>query len=162
MIDKKFGPEKFGLMQRMITGQFIAGLTFILAAIIQKNVNANCYDDAGPDLCQSSTNIGWQIVMYFFITLSEVLFSISGLNFCYVEVGKRTKSFCAALWLFTVGTGSFLTGALLDATLGAEDTKWTRETFFYLVAGMCIGSSGVQYLISRWYVPKALRPTAHI
>ncbi|KAJ3284975.1 PTR2-domain-containing protein [Rhizoclosmatium globosum] len=161
-IDKKFGAEKFGLMQRMIAGQFVAGLTFILAAIIQKNVNANCYDGAAIDICQSSTSIGWQVLMYFFITFSECLFSISGLNFTYIEVGKRTKSFCAALWLFTVGTGSFLTSALLEGTLGADNTTWTRETFFYLVAGLCFASAIVQYLISRWYVPKALRPTAHL
>ncbi|KAI9343157.1 POT family-domain-containing protein [Obelidium mucronatum] len=162
MLDKKFGPEKFGLMQRMIAGQFLAGATFILAAVIQKSVNANCFDNASLDVCRSSTSILWQILMYFCITLSEVLFSISGLNFCYIEVGKRTKSFCAALWLFTVGTGSFLTKALLAWTLGADNTTWTRETFFYLVAGMCFGSAAIQYVISRSYVPKALRPTAHL
>ncbi|ORY49501.1 hypothetical protein BCR33DRAFT_763263 [Rhizoclosmatium globosum] len=132
------------------------------SSVLCSNVNANCYDGAPIDLCQSSTSIAWQILMYFFITFSECLFSISGLNFCYIEVGKRTKSFCAALWLFTVGTGSFLTSALLEATLGATNTTWTRETFFYLVAGMCFGSAIIQYLISRWYVPKALRPTAHL
>ncbi|KAI9343160.1 POT family-domain-containing protein [Obelidium mucronatum] len=163
MIDKKFGGEKFGLMQRMIAGQIIAGFAFIFAALIQKNVNANCYNGAAPDVCQSSTSITWQILMYFIITIAEILFSISGLNFCYIEVGKRTKSFCAALWLFTSGTGSFLTSVLLEATLGAKDnTFWTRETFFYLVAGMCFGSAVIQYLISRWYVPKALRSSAHL
>ncbi|KAJ3283589.1 hypothetical protein HDU79_008950 [Rhizoclosmatium sp. JEL0117] len=161
-VDRKFGAEKFGLMQRMILGQFIAGLAFIMAALIQKSVNANCYDGGSPDSCQSSVSILWQILMYFVITISECLFSISGLNFCYIEVGKRTKSFCAALSLFTVGTGSFLATALLEATLGAKDTTWTRENFFYLVAGLCFLSCIIQYIISRTYVPKALRPTAHL
>ncbi|ORY35199.1 hypothetical protein BCR33DRAFT_722547 [Rhizoclosmatium globosum] len=134
-----FGAEKFGLMQRMILGQFIAGLAFIMAALIQKSVNANCYDGGSPDSCQSSVSILWQF-----------------------SFGKRTKSFCAALSLFTVGTGSFLATALLEATLGAKDTTWTRENFFYLVAGLCFLSCIIQYIISRTYVPKALRPTAHL
>ncbi|KAJ3072490.1 hypothetical protein HDU99_002180 [Rhizoclosmatium hyalinum] len=162
-IDKKLGADKFGLMQRMYVGQFIAGLSFIAAALIQKNVNSNCFDGGKIDSCQSSTSIAWEILLYFITTLSECLFSISGINFCYVEVGKRTKSFCASLWLFTVGTGSFLATALLKGTLGAPDnTYWTRETFFYLVAGLCMGSSVIQFIIARTYVPKALRPTAHL
>ncbi|KAJ3077265.1 hypothetical protein HDU98_004227 [Podochytrium sp. JEL0797] len=161
-VDRKFGAEKFGLQQRMVAGQMIAGVTFLVAAGIQKMVNNNCFDGGDIDSCQSNTSIVWQILMYFLITTSECLFSISGLNFTYIEVGKRTKSLCAALWLFTVGTGSFLTGALLDATLGVTNTTWTRETFFYLVAGLCFGSGLIQYFISRWYVPKALRPTAHL
>ncbi|KAJ3063840.1 hypothetical protein HDU98_000386, partial [Podochytrium sp. JEL0797] len=161
-MDKKFGADKFGLMQRMIVGQFVAGLAFILAAVIQKNVNQNCFDGGPIDTCQSTTSIGWQILMYFIITVSECLFSISGLNFTYVEVGKSTKSLCASLWLFTVGTGSFLAAALLDGTLGKVGSSWTRETFFYLVAGLCFGSGVIQYVISRSYTPKALRATAHI
>jgi dipeptide/tripeptide permease len=43
-IDKKFGPEKFGLMQRMILGQFLAGLTFLVAAGFQNAINENCFD----------------------------------------------------------------------------------------------------------------------
>lgn len=31
----------------------------------------------------------WQIVPYFTITVAELLFSISGLNFTYEEVGKK-------------------------------------------------------------------------
>ncbi|KAJ3061127.1 hypothetical protein HDU98_002968 [Podochytrium sp. JEL0797] len=162
-LDKRFGAEKFGLMQRMVLGQFIAGIAFILAALLQRNVNANCYDGGPIDSCQSTTSIAWQIGLYFFTTTAEVFFSVSGLNFTYVEVGKSTKSLCASLWLFTVGTGSFLAAALMNGTLGQPNqTTWTRETFFYLVAGLCFGSSIIQFILARRYVPKALRATAHI
>ncbi|KAJ3062728.1 hypothetical protein HDU98_001401 [Podochytrium sp. JEL0797] len=161
-IDKKLGVDKFGLQQRMVAGQFVAGIAFVLAALLQKAVNASCHDGGPVDSCQSSVSIGWEIGLYFFTTMAEVLFSISGLNFTYVEVGKSTKSLCASLWLFTTGTGSFLAVALLNGTLGAVDSTWTRETFFYLVAGLCFGSAVLQYIISRTYVPKARRATAHI
>ncbi|KAJ3063827.1 hypothetical protein HDU98_000392 [Podochytrium sp. JEL0797] len=162
VIDKRFGAQKFGLMQRMILGQFIAGIAFICAALLQKNVNDNCYNGAAHDVCQSSTSILWQIGLYFLTTTAECFFSISGLNFTYVEVGKSTKSLCASLWLFTTGTGSFMAAALMNGTLGADNTTWTREKFFYLVAGLCFMSSIIQFFLSRKYVPKALRATAHI
>ncbi|KAJ3075195.1 hypothetical protein HDU98_008921 [Podochytrium sp. JEL0797] len=162
-MDRRFGAEKFGLMQRMILGQFIAGVAFIIAALIQRSVNANCFDGGPLDTCQSTVSIVWEILLYFLITVAEVLFSISGLTFAYTEVGKSTKSFCAAMSLFFVGTGSFMAAALLKGTLALPDqTTWTRETFFYLVAGLCFLSSIIQYLLARGYVPKALRATAHI
>ncbi|KAJ3065525.1 hypothetical protein HDU98_011121 [Podochytrium sp. JEL0797] len=159
-IDKRFGADKFGLMQRMVVGQFIAGFAFILAALIQRNVNANCHDGGPVDFCQSTTSITWEIGLYFVNTVAEVLFSISGLNFTYVEVGKSTKSLCASLWLFTSGTGSFLAVALMSATMGTGNPTWTRENFFYLVGALCMGSGIVQYVISRAYVPKSRRETA--
>ncbi|KAJ3074550.1 hypothetical protein HDU98_010913 [Podochytrium sp. JEL0797] len=157
-IDKRFGADKFGLQQRMVVGQIVAGIAFILAALLQKAVNQNCFDGGPIDSCQSSVSIAWEIGLYFFTTLAECFFSISGLNFTYVEVGPGTKSLCASLWLFTVGTGSFMAAALMEGTLGQlNQTTWTRETFFYLVAGLCFGSAVLQYIISRSYVPKALR-----
>ncbi|KAJ3066441.1 hypothetical protein HDU98_010215 [Podochytrium sp. JEL0797] len=161
-IDRRFGTEKFGLLQRMILGEFIGGVAFIMAALLQRTVNANCTDGQPIDTCHSSTSITWEILIYFLITVGECLFAISGLNFCYVEVGKSTKSLCASLWLFTLGTGAFMAAAMMKGTLGVEGTRWTREGFFFLVAGLCFGSAVVQYGLSRFYIPKARRATAHI
>ncbi|KAI8608053.1 POT family-domain-containing protein [Chytriomyces sp. MP71] len=80
------------------------------STVIQRFVNAHCND---ADICQSSVSITLQIFLYFVIPCAECLFSISGLNFAYVEVGKRTKSTCAAIWLLTSGFGSFMAAALL-------------------------------------------------
>ncbi|KAJ3391499.1 hypothetical protein HDU84_005874 [Entophlyctis sp. JEL0112] len=103
-IEKHYGPDAFGLMTRMIVGQFLAGCAYVLAAITQRLVNANCIDsDHRTDTCQSSVPITILIALYFVLTLAECLFSISGLNFTYVEVGERTKSSCAAVWLTAIG-----------------------------------------------------------
>ncbi|KAI9344958.1 POT family-domain-containing protein [Obelidium mucronatum] len=158
-IDRRFGPEAFGLMDRMVAGQIIAGFAYILAALLQSQIYKSCTDAKSHfDDCQSSTPITYQIFLYFILTIAECLFSVSGLQFAYVEVGRRTKSFCSALWLLTTAIGSFMAAALLNTTLNsAASGAWRREGFFWLVAGLCFASAGVSYAIRRGYTPKHLR-----
>ncbi|KAJ3240035.1 hypothetical protein HDU78_002521 [Chytriomyces hyalinus] len=173
-IDKKYGEKVFGLQQRMVTGQVIASIAFVVSALIQRWVNNSCAPGEEKDTCASSVSILWEVLLYAIITLAECFFSISGLNFTYIEVGKRTKSSCAALWLLTSGIGSFMSSAFLKATMSADQTAvadglkkyseitWTRENFLWLLAGCCFGSAVIQYFISRSYVPKALRAASNL
>ncbi|KAJ3109985.1 hypothetical protein HDU96_007000 [Phlyctochytrium bullatum] len=163
-MDRVF-PKKFGLLQRMVVGMIFAGISFVVSALLQDRIDKTCktviIDDS--EFCVSDeVHIGWQVLAYFIITIGEVLFSISGLNFTYTEVGKRMKSSCAAIWLLYVGIGNLLAVLLLDNTMGANPDYWTRPRFFYLVAGLCFASAVVQFVLSLFYTPKADRKTAHV
>ncbi|KAJ3203993.1 hypothetical protein HDU67_009820, partial [Dinochytrium kinnereticum] len=161
-MDKRF-PGRFGLLQRMVVGMILAGVAFVMAAVVQAKVDESCTVEVIDEVefCKSKIHIGWQVLIYLVITTGEVLFSISGLNFTYVEVGKRMKSSCAAIWLLYVGIGNLLAILLLDTTMKAYPEYWTRSRFFYLVAGLCFVSAVLQAVLARFYVPKALRKTAH-
>ncbi|KAI8618630.1 POT family-domain-containing protein [Chytriomyces sp. MP71] len=173
-IDRKFGEKAFGLQQRMVAGMLLASVAFIVSALMQRLINNSCVDGGEMDSCQSSVSIMLELILYAIMTLGEVLFSISGINFTYIEVGKRTKSSCAAIWLVLSGIGSFVSSALLKATMSVDQTRvangettydkitWNRENFMWLLAGLCFGSCMIQYWISRNYIPKAMRSTAHI
>ncbi|KAI8614133.1 POT family-domain-containing protein [Chytriomyces sp. MP71] len=174
VMDRKFGEKAFGLQQRMVLGQLLAALAFVISALMQGTVNRNCYDGGDADSCASNVSILWEIVLYAVITLGECLFSISGLNFTYIEVGKRTKSSCAAIWLVLSGVGNFISSALLKATMAVDQNRvsngevtydkitWNRTNFMWLLAGLCAGSAAIQAFIAYRYVPKAQRKTAHI
>ncbi|KAI9203989.1 POT family-domain-containing protein [Polychytrium aggregatum] len=155
-IEKRF-PGKFGLLARMTVGQFLAGISFFICAIFQSVIERDCVTttlDDGTIVCISPTfSIFWQFVPYLVITAGEVLFSISGLNLTYVEVGKRTKSSCGALWLLTVAIGNVLTSILFRAL-----ASWSRTAFFIFIGALCIVCSFLQWLVSRNYVYKADRP----
>ncbi|KAJ3109238.1 hypothetical protein HDU96_007269 [Phlyctochytrium bullatum] len=164
-MDRVF-PKRFGLLQRMVVGMMLAGVAFIVGAVLQKKISATCTpiqldpNDPSTVVCRSeSVHIAWQVLMYFIITVGEVLFSISGLNFTYVEVGPRMKSSCAAIWLLYVAIGDALAAVLLNATMDPDRNAkaWTREQFFYLVAGLCFASAGVQFVLSLFYTCKADR-----
>ncbi|KAJ3264002.1 hypothetical protein HDU77_009521 [Chytriomyces hyalinus] len=172
IIDKRFGVRAFGLQQRMVVGQVLAALSFVVSALLQRWVNGTCAAGEEKDSCAGTVSILWLILLYVIITLGECFFSISGLNFTYTEVGKRTKSSCAALWLLTSGIGSFMSSAFLTATMSADqnavaagtkkysEITWNRENFLWLLAGCCFASAVVQFIIARNYVPKAFRETA--
>jgi dipeptide/tripeptide permease len=152
-------PKKFGLLTRMVSGMILTGISFILCAVFQARVSSRCilttFESNGvkETVCyDESFSTAWFIIPYFIITTGEVLFSISGLNFTYTEVGKRMKSSCAALWLLTVAVGNLLATVLFAAT---ED--WDRTTYFYLVAGLCFGAAVLQLILNKYYVYKADR-----
>ncbi|KAJ3288386.1 hypothetical protein HK104_008196 [Borealophlyctis nickersoniae] len=159
-IDKRW---KFGLLRRMVVGMILCGLAFIVTGLIQKRVTENCVDTefTKPDgktkytMCMDySTHTGIFIIPYLIMTTGEVLFSISGLNFTYQEVGKRTKSSCAALWLLGTALGNVFASALFESPVG---TDWAREHFFYFVGVLCFVAALVQAVLNRFYVYKENR-----
>ncbi|KAJ3094147.1 cholesterol esterase [Phlyctochytrium planicorne] len=60
---------------------------------------------------------------------------------------------------FYVSIGNLLAVILLEQTMADYADYWTRSRFFYLVSGLCFGSAVFQYILSRFYTPKADRPT---
>jgi len=155
MMDKQFN-GKFGLVQRMIAGMIFAAISFVVCAWFQGSLDKNCVLNVKTKVCMDKNmSVFWQLVPYAFITLGECLFSISGLNFTYTEVGKRTKASAAALWLCTSAAGSFL-DKLINPWWFIE-TEGAKVKYFYVVAAMCVGAAIVQYVFSFTYVYKADR-----
>jgi dipeptide/tripeptide permease len=148
----------------MTTGMIFAGVAFLICANFQTHIDNTCVtqkitrDGLVTELCVSEHfSIAWFLIPYFIVTVAEVLFSISGLNFTYTEVGSRMKSSCAALWLLTVAFGNLLTTALFAAT-----ESWDRSTFFYMVAALCFCAAAVQFILNRFYTYKSDRKSKTI
>lgn len=113
-IDKRL-PDKFGLLNRMVLGMMISGLAYIVCGILQSHVSSRCeitqVESNGvtrPICIANGFSTAYFLIPYVLITIGEVLFSVSGLNFTYTEVGPRMKSSCAAIWLLTVAIGNLL------------------------------------------------------
>ncbi|KAF2343497.1 Proton-dependent oligopeptide transporter family, partial [Trinorchestia longiramus] len=53
-------------------------------------------------------SILWQVPQYFLITLGEVFFSVSGLQFSFTEAPASMKSVIQAAWLLTTAGGDLL------------------------------------------------------
>jgi dipeptide/tripeptide permease len=113
LLDRRF-PGKFGLLQRMVLGMLLISVSFFMSAYLESVVDANCVVDG--EICKSPTSLLWQIPIYFVSTCGEILFSISGLNFSYTEVGPRLKSTCAAIWLMYVAIGNVLVSLFIKFT----------------------------------------------
>uniref|UniRef100_A0A8C9YXW8 Solute carrier family 15 member 2 n=1 Tax=Sander lucioperca TaxID=283035 RepID=A0A8C9YXW8_SANLU len=60
------------------------------------------------DVSANDVHIAWQIPQYVLITIGEVMFSITGLEFSYSQAPANMKSVLQAGWLLTVAFGNVI------------------------------------------------------
>lgn len=108
-------------LRKMSLGMGLASFSFVAVALLQAKI-----DNSAP----GSVDILWQLIPYFLITLSEVLVSITGLEFAYSQAPKRMKSTVMGFWLLTVAFGNALVAFL------AHFSHLSLENFFWVFAGL--------------------------
>lgn len=140
-------------MSRLATGMFLVGASFGICALYQEHINSTCSwttvlkNGTSITLCISEDfSILWMIVPYSVLTIAEVLFAISGLNFTYSQVGGRTKSVSSSLWLLTIALGNLFASRLFHYT-----ENWTRPDYMYFLGAICFGAGGLQLILNSFY-----------
>jgi POT family proton-dependent oligopeptide transporter len=120
-------------LRRMSLGMILAGLSFVIVGAFQVML------DRGQSL-----SVAWQILPYLIITCSEVMVSITGLEFAYTQAPRSMKSTIMSFWLLTVAFGNLLVGVIakLNVFTGAG------EFFFF---------AGLMFLVSIVFVISAMR-----
>ncbi|CAN9498486.1 unnamed protein product [Ophioblennius macclurei] len=88
------------------------------------------------DVESNNVHIAWQIPQYVLITMGEVMFSITGLEFSYSQAPANMKSVLQAGWLLTVAFGNVI---VLIVAEGAGLEQWKEFVLFScLLLGVCI------------------------
>ena len=108
-------------LRKMSLGMALASTSFVAVALLQAKIDAN---HGAP------VHVFWQLIPYFLITLSEVLVSVTGLEFAYSQSPKRMKSTVMGFWLLTVAFGNALVAIL------ARFGDLNLEDFFWVFAGL--------------------------
>lgn len=126
--------REFTPLQRMTVGMLLAAGSFVIVAIAQERI------DAGV-----SVHIGVQLLAYLVITASEVMISITGLEFAYTQAPRRMKSLIMGFWLLSVSFGNILV-ALLARLEGLP-----RATFFWTFALLMMGAGVLFGLRAAFY-----------
>jgi proton-dependent oligopeptide transporter, POT family len=115
--------EKMGIrvtpLRKMSVGMLLAGFSFIVVGFLQSLI------DSGVKV-----SVAWQFVPYLIITCSEIMVSITGLEFAYTQAPPAMKSTIMSFWLITVFIGN-----LLDAYV-AKANVFEGAMFFYFFAGL--------------------------
>jgi POT family proton-dependent oligopeptide transporter len=131
--------EKLGVrataLRRMTAGMLLAAFSFVAVAFIQIAIEQS---GAGK------VNILWQSVPYVIITVSEVLVSITGLEFAYSQAPKRMKSTIMGFWYLTVAFGNMLVSLL------AEFGKLPLIQFFWVFAAL-MAISGLLFGLRAYF-----------
>lgn len=108
-------------------------------------------DDAGvpkqidflPD--ERKVSVGWQMLAYVFLTVAEILISVTGLELAFVAAPKSMKSFVTSLWLVTVG----LANLLLNVPLSRFYPTMHPGHYFAMLSIMLIVVSVIFYFVAR-------------
>ncbi|KAM8905005.1 solute carrier family 15 member 1b [Spinachia spinachia] len=91
---------------------------------------SNCEQSIRPvlDIEQNNFHMAWQIPQYFLITIGEVVFSVTGLEFSYSQAPSNMKSVLQAGWLFTVAVGNII--VLIVAEAATLPDQWAEYILF--------------------------------
>jgi POT family proton-dependent oligopeptide transporter len=103
-------------LRKMSIGMVLCAIAFAMVGGIQTWI------DAGQ-----KPSVLWQMIPYLVITCSEIMVSITGLEFAYTQAPKSMKSSIMSFWLLTVAGGNFLAAIVssLNVFVGSG------EFFFY-------------------------------
>ena len=112
---------------RITSGFICISLAMAWAAVVQNRIYATgpYYDftqEKPCNTCQKHNDItvAWQIPTYFFIAISEIFASITGLEYAFTQAPPTLKSIVMSLFLFTSALGSVLNFALVPVTVNPK------------------------------------------
>ncbi|KAK9537139.1 hypothetical protein VZT92_004778 [Zoarces viviparus] len=97
------------------------------------------------DVKANDVHIAWQIPQYVLITVGEVMFSITGLEFSYSQAPANMKSVLQAGWLLTVAFGNVI---VLIVAEGAGLEQWIE---FLLFAGLLLAVFFIFSIMAYFY-----------
>eukprot|EP00042_Codosiga_hollandica_P043993 m.426273 g.426273 ORF g.426273 m.426273 type:complete len:776 (+) comp56687_c0_seq2:1172-3499(+) len=88
----------------------------------------------------NQVSILWQLPQYFIITVSEIFFSITGLEFAYSEAPASMKAVVQAAWLITDAFGSLIVILVAESSLvkSAAGNMFIFGVFLLLILGVHI------------------------
>ncbi len=113
-------------LRKMAVGMLLCAAAFAMVGMIQVAL------DSGQQL-----SVGWQILPYLVITVSEVMVSITGLEFAYTQAPRSMKSTIMSFWLLTVAFGNML------AAVVSQLNVFTGSGEFFFFTGLMVVISGV-------------------
>jgi POT family proton-dependent oligopeptide transporter len=127
-------------LRKIGIGLFTVAASFLIVSSIEARIQAG-----------QTVSVWWQILAYVVLTASEVLVSITALEFSYKQAPLRMKSFIMALFLFSTSVGNLMTAGVNHAMvrpLHATSAEVGSETWVGLddasgiVSGQKIDFSG--------------------
>lgn len=94
----------------------------------------------------NSMHILWLIPQYVLITMGEVMFSVTGLEFAFTQAPTSMKSILQAAWQLTVAVGSLI------VIIVAESSWFDRQMYeFFLFAGLMFVDIIIFALLAKFY-----------
>ena len=131
-------------LRKICIGFFIAVPAFLIPAWVENQIAMG-----------KSPNIAWQLLSYVFLTASEVMVSITCIEFSYTQAPKKMKSFVMAGFMLSVSLGNVFT-ALVNVLIQNADgsSKLVGAEYFLFFAGAMLLAALVFIPVAMLYKEK--------
>jgi proton-dependent oligopeptide transporter, POT family len=123
-------------LRKMTAGMFVSVLSFAAAALVEIAIERG--------LAPSGL---WQIPQYVFLTVGEVLVSVTGLEFSYTQAPRSMKSTIMSIWFLTIAAGNLLTAWV------SQLNRFRGPAYFWFFTAL-MGAAAIAFLfVARRYKP---------
>jgi POT family proton-dependent oligopeptide transporter len=142
--------ERMGIkttpLRRIGAGLIMIICSFIVIALIQRSV------DAG-----SHPSVWWQVLAYLILSGSEVLVSITCLEYAYTQAPVSMKSTMGAIWLLTIAVGNAFT-AIVNRSIsnGGFFSSLNGASYYWFFIGLMTFVLVIYLLVSPRIKEKSL------
>jgi POT family proton-dependent oligopeptide transporter len=115
-------------IRRIGFGLLLTATSFVIIALIQQSI------DAG-----GKPSVWWQVFAYLILAFSEVLVSITGLEYAYTNSPKSMKSTMTALFYFAVTVGNLFT-AQVNHSIAEKGffAMFTGASYYWMYVGLML------------------------
>ena len=135
-------------LRRMTVGMVLAAFSFVICGWLQTSVDASLA--AGTQ----TMSVWWMALPYFVLTIGEVLFSATGLEFAFSQAPVSMRSTITSLWNLTTTVGNFLVVLVVALTV-----HYTAADRFYFFAALMLAVAVVFGIFSAFYKYKTENET---
>lgn len=125
-------------LRKIGIGLFLTATSFMLIATAEQLIQAG-----------QTPSIMWQFWSYVLITLSEVMVSVTALEFAYTQAPAAMKSFITSFYLLAVSLGNFITAMINGLAQGL-----TGAAYFWFFAALMVGTAIVFIFAAKRYKGK--------
>jgi len=129
-------------LRKMGGGFFLTCLSFLIIALIQKRI------DAGE-----TPHILWQVLAFAVLTASEVMVSVTHLEFAYTQAPKKMKSLVMCTYLGTISLGNLFT-AMINFLIERGALKLHGAAYFFFFVVVMFITAVLFLVFARFYKGK--------
>ena len=104
-----------------------------------------------PLTSPNTVHMLWQVPQYVIITVSEVMFSVTGVEFAYSQAPVSMKSVVQAAWLLTIALGQIIVIVVAETKMFSE-----QSSEFFMFAGLTLADTMVFIFLPWRFTPRRL------
>ncbi|MCP5539164.1 MAG: MFS transporter [Akkermansiaceae bacterium] len=131
-------------LRKIAIGLFLAVPSFLIPAWIESRIAAG-----------ETPTIWWQVLAYAFQTASEVMVSVTALEFAYTQAGPRMKSLVMTFFLLSVWVGNWFAALVILLVKGEDSPLNLSSTGFFLFFAVTMFVLAVLFLpVTRHFRPR--------